>query len=88
MPQAFQRAFAMKVGALSPVITSPYGFHLLLLLGRQPPAKESRKEAEQRVRRSLRRRHAAEIERRWLARLRRENRVVVNREVMKRVLRQ
>jgi peptidyl-prolyl cis-trans isomerase C len=53
MPSPFYRAFSMKPGEVSPLITSPYGYHILKLLKVLPPGTRTFSEVEEDIRSSI-----------------------------------
>jgi peptidyl-prolyl cis-trans isomerase C len=49
MPEAFDRAFEVEPGRVSPVIESPYGFHLFLVVARLPAHEASFDEVREKI---------------------------------------
>jgi len=51
--EGFDSAFSMRVGARSPIVKSPYGYHIFEVLGKRPARTLSQIEAEPNIKRIL-----------------------------------
>lgn len=82
MPPEFNQAFSLAVGQVSPVIESPYGFHLLVVTEKLPARIPTFEEVREEVRRRYEqeRREAAYQE--WLKRLRSESTIRIYQDVI------
>lgn len=82
MPEAFDRAFEVEPGRVSPVIESPYGFHLFLVVARLPAHEASFDEVREKIALELGERQLADLRREWVRSLRKNAEVKVNDRVM------
>jgi parvulin-like peptidyl-prolyl isomerase len=78
MPEAFDVVFRMKVGELSPVIKTEYGYHLLTLVEHRPAKMLSETEAAERIRAILSENKREGLYSDWTADLRRKAKITVN----------
>ncbi|HTO06412.1 MAG TPA: peptidyl-prolyl cis-trans isomerase [Myxococcota bacterium] len=82
LPEAFDRAFDTEPGKISPVIESPYGFHLFLVEARLPPHETSFEEAHDKIAVVLNERALDDLRRDWVRELRKKSEIKVNDRVL------
>jgi len=82
LPEAFDRAFDTEPGKISPVIESPYGFHLFLVEARLPPHETSFDEAREKIAILLNERALDDMKRDWVRELRKKAEIKVNDRVL------
>jgi parvulin-like peptidyl-prolyl isomerase len=78
MPEAFDPAFKLRPGELSPVVESPYGYHIFLLVERTPARDPELGEVREEIVVELQRDRLDELKREWLRDLRRDAEIEVN----------
>jgi parvulin-like peptidyl-prolyl isomerase len=82
MPEVFDRAFKLRVGELSEVIESDYGFHIFLLVGKFPPHEPEFGELREEILVDLQGRRLDELRRGWLLELKRNTEIEVNERLL------
>ena len=82
LPEAFDRAFELEVGRVSPVIESPYGYHLFLLVAKLPAHDASFDEVREKIEVELSDRQLTDLRREWVRSLRKSADISVNDRVM------
>ena len=82
LPKAFDRAFELEVGRVSPVIESPYGYHLFLLVAKLPAHEASFDEVHDKIELELSDRQLNDLRREWVRSLRKSADISVNDRVM------
>ena len=70
MPEVFQACFALPRDAISPVVVSPYGFHVFQVVDRRGPAAQTFEGAQPAIAARLLREKRARAQEEFLARLR------------------
>ncbi|MFI5314303.1 MAG: peptidyl-prolyl cis-trans isomerase [Myxococcota bacterium] len=82
MPEAFDRAFELEVGVLSPVIESPYGFHLFRVESRLPAHDATFDEVREKIALVLGEQTLEDLRREWVRGLRKNAEIRVNDRVL------
>lgn len=87
MPPEFEKAvFDLKVGEISEVIESIYGFHLFKVVEREKPRQMNFKEARERIRKLLHSRKREKEFKEWIAGIRKRTPVSIDTEALSLVL--
>jgi len=82
MPEAFDPAFDLRAGARSPVVESPYGFHIFLLVERLPEREPVLGEVREEILVALQSDRLDELRRGWLRELRRGANIELNERLL------
>ncbi len=82
MPELFDAAFELKVGRISDVIESPYGFHILRVEQRLPAHQPDYAEVRDRIMLELEGERLEDLRREWLRGLRRAADIDVNERLL------
>ena len=78
LPDVFDRAFEMELDEVSPVLHSPYGYHIFKLVARFPPLVPELADVRERIVAELETQRLVELKREWLRDLRRSAEIRVN----------
>ena len=82
MPEAFDPAFKLRAGQLSPVVESRYGFHIFSLVGKLPARDVELGEVREEIRVELQRDRLGDLKRGWLRDLRLAAEIEVNERLL------
>lgn len=83
MPEEFDNiCFRLKKGEMSPVIKTPYGYHIFQTLERSPAGLESLDTVKEEIRRQLVQESGAEVFQKWYAQLQASSKIEVKQEVL------
>ncbi len=87
MPEEFEKALAeMEVGELSPIVRTPYGYHILKLTSREGPAVPSFEEVKSWIARRIRAERVEAIFRNWLDRLKERSVIRIDEKALQEAL--
>lgn len=82
MPEIFDAAFELGVDEVSDVLSSPYGYHVFLLVARYPAQVPELADVRGEILAELQTRRLAELERAWLRDLKRKAEIRVNERLL------
>ncbi len=83
MPEEFEVVFSLKVGEMSSIVQSPYGYHIFKVVARAEQAELGFAEAKDKIRERILREKEEKIFQDWLAGVRDEARIKVSRKALK-----
>jgi peptidyl-prolyl cis-trans isomerase C len=86
MPEEFDIVFDLPVGEISPVVRSPFGYHLFRVEEHRPPSVLGESEAKSRIRTELTKNKHKQRYDEWLEELRQKADVRINRAILKSVV--
>lgn len=82
-PSEFNRAFSMKVGEISEVVKSPYGYHIFKLEDRIEAQEISFEEAKSAIYKELEKKKGEEAFQQWFNDLKKKSKIKINRTWLK-----
>jgi parvulin-like peptidyl-prolyl isomerase len=85
MPEEFDHVFRLQPGQLSPVVASPFGFHIFRLEEKIPAGEAAFEDVRERIRGELEAARLAELRRDWLRELRASAQIRVNEPLLERL---
>jgi parvulin-like peptidyl-prolyl isomerase len=85
MPEEFDRVFRLQVGQLSPVVASPFGFHIFRVEEKIPAGEATFDDVREQLRGELEAARLAELRREWLRDLRASAQIRVNERLLERL---
>lgn len=82
MPVEFDMVFQLKVGEVSPIVTSPYGYHVFQVVDRRGGSISAFEEVRDQVRERVQQEREEAVLSQWLADRREKGRVRINRKTL------
>ena len=85
MPEEFDHALRLAVGQLSPVVASPFGFHIFRVEEKIPAGEANFDDVREQLRAELEASRLADLRRDWLRELRASAQIRVNERLLERL---
>ena len=82
MPEAFDEVFSLKVGGLSKVVKSPYGYHIFKVEEKAEAKVRGFDEVKDEIAHHIRKKKSGEIYHNWLSELRAKAKIKVNKQLL------
>ena len=82
MPEAFDEVFSLKVGQVSKVIKSPYGYHIFKVEEKVEPKVREFDEVKDEIAHQIRKKKSEQLYYEWLAGLRTKAKIKVNKQLL------
>jgi parvulin-like peptidyl-prolyl isomerase len=82
MPEAFDEVFSLKVGGVSKVIKSPYGYHIFKVEEKVEAKVREFDEVKDEIAHRIRKKKSGEIYYNWLSGLRAKAKIKINKQLL------